>query len=185
MSELRTQAGVQQEPAQKKHVRVWTDGACIGNPGAGGYAAVLLFGEHRREISGGYRRTTNNRMELMAVIAALEALKYPCQVTVHSDARYVVDGVTDGGMRRWHAARWRRGEHGRVPNADLWERLLVQCQRHEVTLTWVPAHQGVAENERCDELSVLAATAEDLAVDLGYEQRDDTVPAEPTLFDGL
>ena len=95
--------------SERKHVTIWTDGACVGNPGPGGYAAVLAHGEARREVSGGFRRTTNNRMELMAVIAALRELKYPCSVTVYSDARYVVDGVMNGAMRRWRAGGWRRG----------------------------------------------------------------------------
>ncbi len=169
------------EPSDRKQVIVWTDGACIGNPGPGGYAAVLLHGEHRREVTGGARLTTNNRMELRAAIAALRALKYPCRVTLHSDARYLVDGVMNGAMRRWRAAGWRRGGTP-VPNADLWQELLELCERHEVTLIWVPGHAGQAENERCDLLSVRAAQAGDLPPDEGYEQP--WVPPEPpTLFD--
>ncbi len=164
-----------------KHVTVWTDGACVGNPGPGGYAAVLLYGEHRKELAGGFRRTTNNRMELMAAIAALKALKKPCRVTVHSDARYLVDGVMTGAMRRWRAAGWRRGSDT-VPNADLWQELLDLCEQHEVTLVWVPGHAGAAENERCDRLSVEAAQAEGLPPDAGYEQPW-APPEPPTLFD--
>jgi ribonuclease HI len=152
-------------------VTMWTDGACVGNPGPGGYAAVLRCGEHRREVSGGVRRTTNNRMELLAVIAGLRALKYRCAVTVHSDARYVVDGVMTGSARRWQAQGWVQG--GRlVPNADLWQQLLEECARHEVLLCWVKGHAGEVDNERCDRLSERAARAADLPADVGYESRD-------------
>ena len=110
--------------SQRKIVNIWTDGACIRNPGPGGFSAVLEYGTHRRELSGGYRHTTNNRMELMAVIEALKALKQPCSVVIHSDATYVVDGVMKGQMRRWRRAGWYRTETEAVPNADLWEMLL-------------------------------------------------------------
>lgn len=169
----------------RKHVQIWVDGACLGNPGPGGYAAVLLHGEHRREITGGYRLTTNNRMELMAVIAALRALKFPCTATVRSDARYVVDGVMTGTMRRWRASGWRRGGRERVANADLWEQLLALCERHEVTLAWAPGHTGEPGNERCDRLAVAAALAGELPADEGYERPDSGAEEGPTLFDGL
>jgi ribonuclease HI len=142
---------------------------------------VLLHGPHRREGTGGARLTTNNRMELMAAIAALRALKYPCYVTIHCDARYVVDGVMTGTMRRWRAAGWRRGGEP-VPNADLWQQLHQLCEQHEVTVVWVPGHCGQPENERCDQLSVCAAQAPDLPPDEGYEQPW-TPPEPPTLFD--
>lgn len=164
----------------RQHVSIWTDGACLGNPGPGGYAAVLVHGEHRREVTGGYRHTTNNRMELMAVIAALQALKRPCAVTVYSDARYVVDGVMAGTMRRWRASGGRRG----VPNADLWEHLLALCEEHDVTLTWIPGHAGEAGNERCDQLALRSAHEANLPPDDGYE-RPVTPAAGPTLFDAL
>lgn len=159
-------------------VIVYTDGACAGNPGPGGYAAVLLCGEARREVVGGYRLTTNNRMELMAAIAALKALKRRCRVTLYSDARYVVDGVTSGSMRRWRALGWRRGG-GAVPNADLWDELLALCEQHEVTFSWVRGHAGVDGNERCDALAEAAARGEGLAVDEGYESP--VAPADPQL----
>src|SRR5262245_43236712 len=107
-------------------VTVYTDGACIGNPGPGGYAAVLLCGRRRKELRGGRRLTTNNRMELLAAIVALEALKWPCRVRVHSDSRYLVDAMTQGWARRWQAQSWKR-KGKPVVNADLWERLLVIC----------------------------------------------------------
>jgi ribonuclease HI len=158
---------------QRKHVTIWADGACVGNPGPGGYAAVLAHGDARREVRGGFRRTTNNRMELMAVIAALRELKYPCAVTVYSDARYVVDGVMTGAMRRWRRQP--------VPNADLWEQLAELCERHEVSMTWEQGHAGEEGNERCDRLALEAARAADLPADEGYENP----PAERTLFDAL
>jgi ribonuclease HI len=154
-----------------KQVTMWTDGACVGNPGPGGYAAVLRCGTALREVHGGVRRTTNNRMELLAVIAGLRALKYRCAVTVHSDARYVVDGVMTGSAHRWQAKGWMHG--GRlVPNADLWQQLLEQCARHEVTLCWIKGHAGDPDNERCDLLSEHAARGANLPADEGYESRD-------------
>jgi ribonuclease HI len=166
--------------SDRKQVTIWTDGACLGNPGPGGFAAVLLHGAHRKELTGGRRLTTNNRMELLAAIVALRALKVPCQVTIHSDARYVVDGVMNGWMRRWRAAGWRRGGAAN-PNADLWQELFELCEQHEVTLLWVPGHTGEAENERCDLQSVRAAAADDLPPDEGYEQPWQP-PGQPTLF---
>lgn len=165
----------------KKSVTVWTDGSCIGNPGPGGYAALLVCGEHRRELSGGYRLTTNNRMELMAVIAALKALKFPCSVAIHSDARYVVDGAMNTSMRRWRNAGWYRRLEP-VPNADLWEELLSLCEVHEVTFSWVRGHLGDSGNERCDELSRQAALSGELAIDEGYETPSFPPPL-PSLFD--
>jgi ribonuclease HI len=168
--------------SELNEVVIYTDGACVGNPGPGGFAAVLICGHARREVSGGYRLTTNNRMELMAAIAALRALKWRCRVTLHSDARYVVDGIMNGAMRRWRGLGWRRGG-GAVPNADLWEELLALCERHEVTFVWVRGHAGVGENERCDVLAESAARAEGLPIDEGYE--NPATPADPqlTLFD--
>jgi ribonuclease HI len=158
-----------------KAVTIYTDGACTGNPGPGGYCALLEYGEHRRELSGGFRRTTNNRMEMMAVIKALEALKEACQVTIVSDSEYVVNGITKGWAKGWRAKSWRRS--GKVvPNWELWNRLLELCEHHRVRFEWVRGHAGHVENERCDELAVAAAAGADLPVDLGYEQP----PVPPT-----
>jgi ribonuclease HI len=155
--------------ARTKEVIVFTDGACSGNPGPGGYGAILQYGEHRRELCGGFRHTTNNRMELMAAIKALEVLKEPCAVVLYTDSEYVVNGVAKGWARGWRAKAWRR--QGRtVPNWDLWQQLLSLCERHRVRLEWVAGHAGHVENERCDELAVTAAAAEDLPIDLGYER---------------
>jgi ribonuclease HI len=156
-----------------KHVTIYSDGACTGNPGPGGYCAILQYGEHRRELSGGFRRTTNNRMEMMAVIKALEALKEPCHVTVVSDSQYVVNGIAKGWARGWRAKGWRRS--GKViPNWELWRRLLELCEYHRVSFEWVRGHAGHVENERCDALAVAAAGESDLPTDLGYER-----PAAP------
>jgi ribonuclease HI len=156
------------EPVPKRVV-VFTDGACTGNPGPGGYGAILQYGEHRRELSGGFRHTTNNRMELTAVIKALEALKHPCAVTLFSDSQYVVNGIAKGWARSWRARSWRRSGKT-VPNWDLWRRLLELGERHELHLQWLEGHAGHVDNERCDELAVCAAAGENLAIDSGYEQ---------------
>ena len=152
-----------------KRVTIYTDGACTGNPGPGGYCAILEYGEHRRELSGGFRRTTNNRMELMAAIKALEALKERCEVTLVSDSEYVVNGITKGWARGWRAKSWRRSGKT-VPNWELWRQLLELCEYHHVRFEWVRGHAGHVENERCDALAVAAAGGPDLPADSGYEQ---------------
>jgi ribonuclease HI len=155
--------------APGKHVIVFTDGACSGNPGPGGYGAILQYGEHRRELSGGFRRTTNNRMELTAAIKALEALKEPCSVVLFTDSEYVANGISKGWARTWRAKAWRR-EGRTVPNWELWHRLLALCERHRVRIEWVEGHAGHAENERCDRLAVCAAAEPGLPIDQGYER---------------
>lgn len=149
-------------------VIIHTDGACSGNPGPGGYGVVLQLGERRRELSGGFRQTTNNRMELLAVIAGLEALTRRCRVTVYSDSRYVVDAISKGWARKWRANGWMRNRRERAVNPDLWERLLAALERHEVELRWVPGHAGVPENERADRLAVAAARQPGLPDDAGF-----------------
>ena len=164
-----------------KSVTIYTDGACQGNPGPGGYCAILEYGEHRRELSGGFRRTTNNRMEMMAVIKALDALKGPCQVTIVSDSEYVVNGITKGWAKGWRAKGWRRS--GKVvPNWELWNQLLELCEYHRVRFEWVRGHAGHEENERCDELAVAAAAVPDLPTDLGYEQPPTPPLSTPSVF---
>jgi ribonuclease HI len=171
-----------------RRVSIYTDGACVGNPGRGGWAAVLLHGERRRELSGGYRLTTNNRMELAAPLFGLRALKFRCAVTVFSDSKYVVDGVMKGWARHWRASDWRRPDGEKALNPDLWDDLLAECDRHLIEFAWVPGHSGVADNERCDRLANEAALADDLPVDVGFEDREAVeakLPRQPTLFDGL
>ena len=150
-------------------VTIYTDGACIGNPGPGGYGVVLLHPSGRRELSRGFRTTTNNRMELLAAIAGLEALTRPCAVTLHSDSRYLVDGMAKGWAERWRANGWMRNKREAAINPDLWDRLLSAASRHEVAFRWVRGHAGNRENERADRLANDAASGRSLAVDEGYE----------------
>ena len=139
---------------EPKHVYLYTDGACSGNPGPGGYGVVLKYGGAVKELSGGDPSTTNNRMELMAAIAGLEALKEPCRVTLTSDSRYLVDGIQKGWAKSWRARGWKKGDGKPALNPDLWERLLNLMDRHQVELVWVKGHAGHPENERCDQLAV-------------------------------
>jgi ribonuclease HI len=151
-----------------KNVTIYTDGACLGNPGPGGYGIVLLYYGHKRELSGGYRKTTNNRMEIMAAIVGLEALKEKCRVTLHSDSEYLVKPMSRGWARRWRANGWKRSKREKALNPDLWERLLQLCEHHEVQFSWVKGHTGTPENTRCDELAVQAARQPNLPEDQGY-----------------
>ncbi|MDE0212609.1 MAG: ribonuclease HI [Deltaproteobacteria bacterium] len=155
-----------------KQVTIYTDGACIGNPGPGGYGTVLLYNGTRKELSGGYRKTTNNRMEIMAVLAGLRSLTEPCRVTLYSDSRYVVDAMSKGWAESWRAKGWRKGDKTPALNPDLWAEMLELSERHEIEYRWVKGHAGDPENERCDELAVTAARGADLARDEGYEQNN-------------
>lgn len=137
-----------------KQVEIFTDGACSGNPGPGGWGAVLRYGSAEKELSGGAADTTNNRMELSAVIAALSALKEPCMVTLTSDSKYVIDAVTKGWAKKWQANGWVKSDKKPALNADLWEKLLALLEKHDVRFVWVKGHAGHPENERCDRLAV-------------------------------
>lgn len=150
---------------------MYTDGGSLGNPGPGGYGVVLLYKGHRKELSGGYRRTTNSRMELMAVIAGLRTLKTRCAVTLHTDSRYVADSIALGWARRWQANDWRKNKTEKALNIDLWEQILELLDQHQVRVLWVKGHAGHAENERCDQLTQQAAQGSNLLVDEGYERR--------------
>ncbi len=156
-----------------KQITIFTDGACLGNPGPGGYGAVLLYGDHRKELSGGFRLTTNNRMEIMAAIAALSALRTPCQVDLYSDSQYLVNAMMKSWVRRWRAQGWMRNKNEKAKNPDLWEKLLQLCDRHQVRFHWLRGHNGHSENERCDELANQAALALNLPPDEGYEAQQD------------
>lgn len=140
-----------------KHVNVYTDGACSGNPGPGGWGAVLEYNGQRREMSGGERETTNNRMELTGVIEALRALKEPCDVTLVSDSKYVIDALTKGWARSWRAHGWVKSDKKPALNSDLWAVLLELCERHTVHCQWIKGHAGHPENERCDAMAVAEA----------------------------
>lgn len=137
-----------------KTVTIYTDGACSGNPGPGGWGAILIYGEHRKELSGGEARTTNNRMELTGVIAALEALKEPCVVELYSDSKYVIDGLGKGWAKSWRARGWVKSDKKPALNPDLWGRLLDLCEKHTVKLHWVKGHAENEFNNRCDQLAV-------------------------------
>jgi ribonuclease HI len=157
-------------PAKRdKHIVIYTDGGARPNPGRGGYGVVLLCGERRRELSGGFVLTTNNRMEILAAIVALEALKGPCVVTLHSDSQYLVNAMTKGWVTKWRAKAWMRTKKDKAKNVDLWKRLLAACKPHDVAFKWVRGHVGVPENERCDQLVAAAAKLPDLPIDKGYD----------------
>ncbi len=140
-----------------RHVDIYTDGACRGNPGAGGWGAVLVCDGREKELSGGEAVTTNNRMELMAAISALSALKVPCEVTLTSDSKYLVDAIEKGWAVSWRAKGWRRADKSPALNPDLWERLLELLEIHKVTFVWVKGHAGHPYNERCDALATAFA----------------------------
>ena len=140
-----------------KHVDIYTDGACRGNPGKGGWGAILVYGATEKELSGGERETTNNRMELTAVISALSALRERCEVTLTSDSKYVIDAVTKGWAVSWREKGWKKADKSPALNVDLWEQLLSLLERHEVTFVWVRGHNGHPYNERCDALATAFA----------------------------
>lgn len=147
-------------------VVIYTDGAARGNPGPGGYGVVMLYKGHRKELSAGYRMTTNNRMELLAVIVGLEALKRKdLKVKIFSDSKYVVDAVTNGWIWQWEAKRFKKKK-----NPDLWKRYLKLHDQFDITFQWVKGHANIPENERCDQLAVEASNHSDLLTDIGYEQ---------------
>ena len=140
-----------------KHVEIYTDGACRGNPGRGGWGAILVYGGIEKELSGGEAETTNNRMELTAVISALRALREPCRVTLTSDSKYVIDAITKGWAVSWRAKGWRKADKSPALNVDLWETLLGLLEIHDVSFVWVHGHTGHPYNERCDALATAFA----------------------------
>ena len=137
-----------------KTVTIYTDGACSGNPGPGGWGAILMYGEHKKELSGGEAQTTNNRMELTAVITALEALREPCVVELWSDSKYVIDGLSKGWAKGWRARGWVKGDKKPALNPDLWERLLDLLEVHQLRCHWVKGHAENEFNNRCDQMAV-------------------------------
>jgi ribonuclease HI len=157
--------------AADDRIVIYTDGSSLGNPGPGGYGVVIPSDSGDRELSAGFRRTTNNRMELLACIVGLEELQSPAAVALYSDSRYVVDGITRGWARNWRRNGWRKSNGSPALNPDLWERLLALCSRHDVRFVWVKGHAGNPGNERCDQLATQAAAQPDLPADEGYEGR--------------
>jgi len=151
-----------------KNVAVYTDGSCLGNPGPGGYGAVLIFNQHRKELSKGYQLTTNNRMELLAAVVSLESFQEACNVTLTTDSQYVKNGINQW-IHNWKRNGWRTANKKPVKNADLWQLLDSAVSRHTVQWKWVKGHSGHPENERCDTLARSAAESTDLVEDTGYQ----------------
>ncbi len=151
-------------------VEIYTDGACSGNPGPGGYGAVLKYRNHIKEVSGGYRLTTNNRMELLGVIRSLEELKRPCVIQLYSDSRYIVDAINLGWVGGWMKNGWRKSGGTPVKNADLWKRLIELARPHRITWNWIKGHAENELNLRCDRLAVMASRGTNLPVDEVYEK---------------
>lgn len=160
------------ENYEKKHIIIYTDGACSGNPGAGGYGVVMMHGDLRREISEGFEMTTNNRMEMLAVIKALEALKEPCTVDLYSDSKYIVDGITKKWVDKWQKSGWVKSDKKPVLNKDLWESMINLLKIHHTKFHWVKGHADNVENERCDELARQAISSGMLQIDENYNKNN-------------
>ena len=154
----------------KKLVHAFTDGSCLGNPGRGGWAAILTFGSSEKELSGGYARTTNNRMEIMGALFALEALTEPCTVILFTDSRYLCDAVGKKWLASWLKNGWKTAAKKPVKNRDLWERLLPLLSHHTVSFRWLEGHAGHPQNERADTVARAAASQPDLPPDSGFEE---------------
>lgn len=137
-----------------KEVTLYTDGACSGNPGKGGWGAILIYKDYKKEMSGGEKDTTNNKMELTAAIEGLSALKEPCRVKLYSDSKYLIDGITKGWARSWRAKNWKKSDGKPALNVELWEKILELDEYHEIEYIWVKGHAGNPYNERCDRLAV-------------------------------
>ena len=152
-----------------KNIEIYTDGACSGNPGIGGYGAVLIYGEKRKEISAGYKLTTNNRMEMLAVISALKNLKFPCNVNLYSDSKYIVDAINKGWVTKWEKNNWMRTKTEMASNVDLWKQIVDLINIHKVNFIWVKGHANNIENERCDFLARQAINSETLLDDKNYK----------------
>lgn len=152
-----------------KHVHIHTDGSSRGNPGPGGYGAVVTFGPYRKELAGGFRRTTNNRMEVLAAIAGFESLHEPCKITLWSDSRYLVDTMNKNWIAGWKKRGWKRSDKTPVKNVDLWVRMERATDGHDIEWKWLKGHAGHKENERCDLLATGAADGSCLKEDEGYD----------------
>ncbi len=149
-------------------VEIYTDGACSGNPGPGGYGIILFYQGKEKELSAGYRLTTNNRMELLAAIKGLESLNRPCKVKLYSDSKYLVDAINLGWVQKWKKAGWMRGKNAPAKNKDLWEKILALMQMHQIEWIWVKGHANHPYNNRCDKLAVAASKGDNLLLDSGF-----------------
>lgn len=158
---------------KKNEFTIFTDGGCSRNPGPGGYGVVLIQNNKRKELSGGFRLTTNNRMEMMACIVGLQALERKSSVTIYSDSKYVVDSIMLGWAKKWRANNWMRNKNDSAVNPDLWKELLDLLEKHDVLFKWVKGHAGNEENERCDQLAVKSAAQHELPADEVYENKND------------
>lgn len=147
---------------------LYTDGACSGNPGCGGYGVILKYGSFEKEISQGFKRTTNNRMELLAAIVGLETLKESCEVILYSDSKYLCDSISKGWVYSWKKNGWKKSDKKPALNSDLWERMLAQLSRHKVEIVWIKGHAGHPENERCDRMAVAAYQNNPDKADIGF-----------------
>ena len=159
-------------------IEIYTDGACRGNPGPGGYGVVLISNGRKKELSGGFRKTTNNRMELLACIEGLRSLRRPCGVVLTSDSKYVVNSMVKGWAKKWRSNGWKLSPSKSAKNTDLWAQLLELCEGHSVEFKWVKGHSEHPENERCDELAVAASQEKDLPTDLAFENPDSVLPKD-------
>ena len=152
-----------------KGLEIWTDGACVGNPGPGGYGVVFEYQGQKWEKAGGFQLTTNNRMEILGALVALEIIPEKCEAIIYSDSRYLVDSITKGWAKRWRSKSWNKKGNKKVPNADLWERMLQLCAQRKVEFRWLKGHNSNINNERCDQLAESAARKSNLPIDDGYE----------------
>lgn len=165
---MKVMVKLKQQTPLLKSIQIYTDGSCLGNPGPGGYGIVLIYGSHRKELAQGYQLTTNNRMELLAAIIALESLKEPCQIELWTDSQYVRQGILHW-LANWKQKNWRTSQKKAVKNVDLWQRLDQAQARHTINWHWVKGHSGQPENERCDQLARQAAETGPYLTDIGYE----------------
>jgi ribonuclease HI len=172
------------DKSTRPQVEIYTDGGCEPNPGPGGYGVVLVHPKKRAEISGGFRLTTNNRMEILAAIKGLELLKQPCKVILYSDSQYLVDAIMKGWAAKWRKQDWWLNNQERAKNIDLWQRLLPLCETHQVEFRWIKGHTGIPENERCDQLSITALHQKDLPADTVFETKSEPEGPRPALREG-
>ncbi|WP_343219701.1 ribonuclease HI [Oceaniferula marina] len=152
-----------------KQISIYTDGSSRGNPGPGGFGTLLVYNGHCKELSGGFAKTTNNRMEILAALKGIEALSEPCKITLYSDSKYLIDAMDKGWIHGWRKKGWSRGPNKPLKNADLWQRMSKAVQKHQISWQWVKGHAGHRENERCDALATAAADRKGNPPDPGFE----------------